>query len=49
MNTEKERVINKEDLKQSLIWHSNLSYEQFLRDQVGYGLGMAWSENSCGK
>ena len=33
MNTEKERVMYKEDLKQSLIWHSNLSYDDIGRDQ----------------
>ena len=46
MNTEKERVMYKEDLQQSLIWHSNLSYDNnFLETRSG----MAWSENSCGK
>ena len=39
MNTEKERVMYKEDLKQSLIWHSNLSYDNnFLETRWG----MAW-------
>ena len=36
MNTEKERAMYKEDLKQSLIWHSNLSYDDnFLETRSG--------------
>ena len=51
MNTEKERVMYKEELKQSLIWHSNLSYDDIGRDQEWNRVWIleVWSENSCGK